>query len=46
MQYETPEVIEIGEAQEIILGSDKGVFMLDWWMPMADPSFMLDEMDE
>lgn len=45
MQYEAPEVVEIGDAQEVILGADKGFFSSDDDLPMPDLAFTVDEVE-
>jgi hypothetical protein len=45
MQYEAPEVIEIGEAQKLILGADKGFDSSDDDFPMFPLTFAVNEVE-
>ena len=45
MQYETPEVLEIGEAANVILGFSKDGPSSDDWFPMSDLTFAVNELD-
>lgn len=45
MEYEMPEVIEIGTAQEVILGTLKDGFSSDFILPMPELALAVDEMD-